>query len=162
MEGIRYLDRTSDRLRRAVLILTDNLGENYRLRDEEVIESLLRASVLLEGIIVGNNVRQPPAGTRPTKDADITLPNVFWIASETGGEAVISSAATQAFPDLVARIRIRYSLQYRPHGPNIPTQRCLLAAGIMYVSSTMRQLLGAFSCPQLEKTSNRSLVTVIG
>jgi hypothetical protein len=41
------------------------------------------------------------------------LPNVFWIASETGGEAVISSAAAQAFPDLVARIRIRYSLQYR-------------------------------------------------
>jgi VWFA-related protein len=113
MEGIQYLDKASNRLRRAILILTDNLGENYRLRDEAVIDSLLRASVLLEGIIIGRNVRRPPAGTRVTKDANVSLPNVFWIASETGGEAVVSSAATQAFPDLVARIRVRYSLQYR-------------------------------------------------
>lgn len=113
MEGIAYLERTSPRLRRAILILTDNLGENYRLRDEAVVEALLKANMLLEGIIVGKNVRIPPPGTRPTKDPDITSPNVFWIASETGGEAVISAAATQAFPDLVARIRVRYSLQYR-------------------------------------------------
>jgi VWFA-related protein len=113
VEATRHLERASDRLRRAVLILTDNLGENYRLRDEEVIESLLRPTILLEGIVIGNNVRKPPPGARPTKDPNITLPNVFWIASETGGEAVVSSAATQAFPDLVARIRVRYSLQYR-------------------------------------------------
>jgi VWFA-related protein len=116
MQAMEYLNASSQRLRRAILILTDNLGENYRLRDEAVIEALLKANILLEGIVIGNKVIVPPRGTRTTKDPEITLPNVFWIASETGGEAIVSSAATQAFPDLVARIRVRYSLQYRAPG----------------------------------------------
>jgi VWFA-related protein len=112
MQGVEYLDQSSTRPRRAILIVTDNLGENYKLRDETVIDALLKTNVLLVGIIVGNNVRVPLPGTQPTKDANITTPNVFWMAAETGGEAVVSAAATTAFPDLVARVRVRYSLQY--------------------------------------------------
>jgi VWFA-related protein len=113
LAGMQYLEESSKKLRRAILIVTDNIGENYRLRDEAVIEALLKTNVLLESIVVGKKIRIPEPGTRVSKNPDITLPNVFWISEETGGEAVVSSEAAQAFPDMVARIRVRYSLQYR-------------------------------------------------
>lgn len=38
---------------------------------------------------------------------------MFWVADETGGEAVLAAEAKEAFPRLVERVRTRYSLQYR-------------------------------------------------
>ena len=64
------------------MILTDNIGEDYRLRNEKVIDALLRANVLLDAIVIGKNTRMPPPGTAASKDPEVTFPNVFWIADD--------------------------------------------------------------------------------
>ena len=108
-----YLDKKAPAGRRAILILTDNLGMNIRNPDENVIERLLANNCVLNAIVVGAQFRPDPTKPRPTSKPDETLPNVYYIAQETGGEAVQVEDASKAFPSMVERIRLRYSLQYK-------------------------------------------------
>jgi VWFA-related protein len=108
-----YLDKQASASRRAILILTDNLGMNIRNPDENVIDRLLANNCVLNAIVVGVRFRPDPTKPRPTSKPDHTLPNVYYIAQETGGEAVQVEDAGKAFPSMVERIRLRYSLQYK-------------------------------------------------
>lgn len=108
-----YLASNAPSTRRAILILTDNLGLNIRNPDERVIDKLLAANCVLNAIVVGEKNRPDPAKPRPTSNPNETLPNVYYIAQETGGEAVESKDAAKSFASMIERIRARYSLQYK-------------------------------------------------
>lgn len=99
--------------RRAILILTDNQGLNYKSPDEEVIRRLSSDDILLYAIVVGGAGRPKNSndGKKPL-NPDFTFPNVFRIAEETGGEAIASSRA-ETFATVLERIRNRYSLIYQ-------------------------------------------------
>jgi VWFA-related protein len=107
-----YLDRQAgDTGRKAVLILTDNLGLNYRSPDEPVINALFAADAVMNAIVVGKGKRPEPSPGRYT-NPDFTPPNVFRIAEETGGEAVKANEAGKAFSNMIERIRTRYALHF--------------------------------------------------
>jgi VWFA-related protein len=98
--------------RKALLVLTDNMGLNYKSPDQPVIEALHASSAVMNAIVVGK-------GQRPVKDLsgrklnpDFTVPDVFTISEQTGGEAVKADAAGEAFSRMIERIRTRYSIHY--------------------------------------------------
>jgi Ca-activated chloride channel homolog len=98
--------------RRAIVIVTDNLGLNYQSPDEDVIRELHSANTVLNAIVVGRG-RRPDAGPRSQyANPDFSPSNVFKIADETGGDALKAERADQAFPQIVERIRTRYNLVY--------------------------------------------------
>ncbi len=100
--------------RRAILILTDNKGLNYRNPNEDVTRALYRADAVLNAIVVGN--AKPPKPPPPGANPDYTFSNVFLLARETGGEVVKAKNAGRAFRELMERMRTRYSLHY--HAPD--------------------------------------------
>ncbi len=102
--------------RRAIVIVTDNLGLNYQSPDEAALRELHTANTVLNAIVVGKSRR--PDGTKSQyANPDFTPSNVFRIADETGGDALKADRVDQAFPQIVERIRTRYSLTYRaPEG----------------------------------------------
>ena len=109
----KYMDTTADEAgRRAVLILSDNLGLNYKRPDEEVTRDLTAANAVLNGIIVGKGERPDVRPGVTYKDPDFTPPNIFKISEETGGESVKADQAGRAFSRMIERIRTRYSIHY--------------------------------------------------
>jgi len=100
--------------RRAILILTDNQGLNYLCPDTKVIAALLTRGIVLNAIVMANTSqpkrRESLAGLNP----DFTPPDVFGLASETGGEALRSDRAGKSFPEILERIRTRYLIYYTP------------------------------------------------
>ncbi len=114
LAAAQYAEDNASGGRRGILILTDNLGENNDASDEQVIETLIKTNNVLDAIVIGKGSYVPPPGPRPGKQPGISYPNVFWIASETGGDATKSAEATAAFPQMIERIRSRYTLAYRP------------------------------------------------
>jgi hypothetical protein len=135
--------------RRAILILTDNLGVNIRNPDDKVLARLLGDSCVLNAIVVGGKSRPDPTKPRPTPNPEETLPNVYYIAQESGGEAVQAEDARVAFPSMVERIRLRYSLQYRtPPGVEGTFRRIRIeltpAARIRYPDAKLRYRRGYY------------------
>jgi VWFA-related protein len=109
----KYVDEAAaDTGRRAVLILSDNLGLNYRRPDEEIIRDLNSTNAVLNGIIVGKSEKPEVRPGVTYRDPDFTPPNIFHIAEETGGEAVKANQAGTAFSRMIERIRTRYSIHY--------------------------------------------------
>lgn len=100
--------------RRAVLILTDNLGVNYQLSDETVIRALQDANTVCNSIIVGKS-RKSDRESR-FRNPDFSYANVFHIVEETGGDSIKSEKAGEAFAEIMERIRSRYSLHYGSPG----------------------------------------------
>ena len=98
--------------RRAILIVTDGGGLNYRLTDEDVLRKFHDASVVLNAIVPGN--ARPPAPAAPGRYAnpDFTPSDIFRLARETGGEALKSDRADTPFLRMLEGIRLRYSLHY--------------------------------------------------
>jgi VWFA-related protein len=117
VDAAGYIGRAPDypgkgRGRRAVLIVTDNRGLNYQEPDEKAIRALYSADAVLNAVVVGKGDR--PAAPRPGGyvNPDFTPPDVFKIAEETGGEAVKSEKAAEAFREMIERIRTRYAIHY--------------------------------------------------
>jgi VWFA-related protein len=109
----RYIDETAGTNgRRAILILTDNLGLNYRSPDQPVIDALNEAETVLNAIVVGKGQRPEPVAGGTYRNPDFTSPDVFRIAEQTGGEAVKADKAGRTFSTMIERIRTRYSLHY--------------------------------------------------
>jgi VWFA-related protein len=98
--------------RRAVLILSDNLGLNYQRPDDEVIKGLNSTNTVLNGIIVGGASKPNVRAGVTYRNPDFTPPNIFRIAEETGGESVKADKAGTAFSRMIERIRTRYSIHY--------------------------------------------------
>lgn len=106
-------DKAGETGRRSILILTDNLGLNYRTPDEKVIQSLYQSDTVLNAMVVGRGERPAPVRPGHYTNPDFTPPDVFHIGDETGGETVKAARAGAAFQEMIERIRTRYSLQYR-------------------------------------------------
>jgi VWFA-related protein len=117
-DAAKYLDDSADESgRRAILILSDNLGLNYRRTDEEVIQAVNSANAVLNGIIVGKGEKPDVRPGVTYKNPDFTPPDLFKIADETGGEAVRADKAGAAFSRMIERIRTRYAVHYnKPPG----------------------------------------------
>jgi Ca-activated chloride channel homolog len=105
--------------RRAVLIVTDNIGTRTR-KEETVVRDFWEADAILSGLIVAN-----PTFEKVNTIAIILGPQRLLtqagmkrIAEKTGGDAIKSSDPAAAFQQMMHRIRSRYSLYYAlPPGP---------------------------------------------
>ena len=104
--------------RRAILIVTDNQGLNYRTPDEQVLRALGEADCVLYSMVVGDGQRPKPPRPGEPRNPDFTPPDVFKLAEETGGEATNVERADKALVQVIERLRTRYSLHYRaPEAP---------------------------------------------
>lgn len=115
MDAVAYLNEAAPPTgRRAILVLTDNLGINVELPDEKVVAALQNANTVLSAIVTGRSRRNtaPPKFKNP----DWTYANVFHLSDETGGDAIQSDKAGEAFPQLIENLRARYSLFYSAPG----------------------------------------------
>ena len=97
--------------RRAILILTDNLSLSYQLTDGQVIRELDKSDTVFNAIVTGRAIRPR---TDPAKyvNPDFTPADVFHLAEETGGEWVKANQANVSFPEMIERIRMRYTMAY--------------------------------------------------
>jgi VWFA-related protein len=115
IEASRYLDKDDSGARRAILIVTDNLGLNYQANDSLAIGYLLKSDAVLNAIVIGRGIR--PGPPRAGDDPDFTPADVFKLAEATGGDAVRADHAAAFFPEMVSRIRDRYTIAYHlPEG----------------------------------------------
>lgn len=110
IDAAKLLKADDSNGRRAVLILTDNLGLNYQADDPLTIGHLLRADAMLSAIVVGRGIR--PGPRRSGDNPDFTPADVFRLAEATGGETVKASHAASSFAEMIERIRNRYTLAY--------------------------------------------------
>ena len=102
--------------RRAIVILTDNGGMNYKVPNELVLRALSDANIVFNAIAIGR--AQPPPAPRPgaAVNPDFIPSNVFLLADDTGGEVVTAQKVGNAFRELMERIRTRYSIHYYSPG----------------------------------------------
>jgi hypothetical protein len=113
MDAVKYVDSAAGETgRRAILILTDNEGLNYKRPDEEVIRALGAANIVLNAIVVGRGKRPEVRPGVTYRNPDFTPPDVFKVSEETGGEAVKADKAGAAFARMIERIRTRYAIHY--------------------------------------------------
>jgi VWFA-related protein len=111
--------------RRAVLVVSDNVGLNYRSPDQPVIDAMTAEDTVLNGIIVGKGQRPDRTVSGGTyRNPDFSTPDIFFISEQTGGEAVKAAQAGNAFSTMIERIRNRYSLHYNiPKGAKVGSFR---------------------------------------
>jgi Ca-activated chloride channel family protein len=100
--------------RRAILIVTDDVGVRTR-REDPVVRGLWQADASLNGIIV----RDEKFAAR-MRVAHVLSPGTLLIqagmrgiADKTGGDVIQSLQPAAAFEEMIRRIRSRYSLYYR-------------------------------------------------
>ncbi|HEY2012475.1 MAG TPA: VWA domain-containing protein [Bryobacteraceae bacterium] len=111
--ALRFLHEKRSQRRRAVLIITDNIGQRTR-REESVVRDFWEADALLSGLIVPN----PGAQAIRTVATIMGPQNLLMqagmkgIAQKTGGDAIRANDPAQAFQDAIHRIRSRYGLYY--------------------------------------------------
>lgn len=110
---------------KAILIVTDNMPDGPPAPDDIIIRELLAADTTLHSIVIhrshfGSKLNFPPR-THPTAAPGYTNQNVFHIALETGGEAILSTTGPQvrnALSEMLTRLRQRYSIWYQaPRAP---------------------------------------------
>lgn len=119
--------------RRAVLIVTDNIGIRTR-REESVVRDYWEADALLSGLILRNKTFATihTIGTVLGPQTLLMEAGMKGIAAKTGGDAIRADDPGPAFVDMMRRIRNRYSLYYRaPAGKpgQLRTIRVELTAG---------------------------------
>jgi VWFA-related protein len=112
--ALRFLDESPSERRRAVLIITDNIGVRTR-HESSVVHDFWRVDAPLSGLIVAD-----PAYKTAHKINNIIAPQTLLleagmkgIAEKTGGDTIESGSPGAAFADMLHRIRTRYSLYYR-------------------------------------------------
>ncbi len=111
--ALKFMHEPRNQRRRAVLIVTDNMGMRTR-REQSVVRDFWEADALLTGLIVSN----PVFRTMHTVGMILGPQNLLMqagmkgIAAKTGGDAIPSDDPGPAFQDAMHRIRSRYSLYY--------------------------------------------------
>ena len=118
LAATEYMEEKSGETgRKALLVVTDNMGLNYKSPDAPVIEALHSSSAVMNAIVVGKGQRPVKELSGRKLNPDFTVPDVFAISEQTGGEAVKADAAGEAFSRMIERIRTRYSLHYNMPDP---------------------------------------------
>jgi hypothetical protein len=98
--------------RRAIFILTDNKGLNYRVPDDEVLRQLFGADTVLNAIVTKNAEPPKPARVKAIVNPDFSWADVFRLSAETGGEVLRTDRADEALIRLLDNMRQRYLLTY--------------------------------------------------
>jgi VWFA-related protein len=111
--ALRFLREPRNERRRAVLIVTDNIGQRTR-REATVVRDFWEADAILSGLIVHNTVFQAlnTVGIIMSPQNLLFVAGMKGIALKTGGDTVNAGDAGTAFGDAMRRIRARYSLYY--------------------------------------------------
>ena len=107
-----YMKENAASGRRAILIVTDNLGLNYQLNDEQTLKKLHAANTVLNAIVTGRARRPEPDPKGRYTNPDFTPANVFTLSEETGGEAFKPGNLESSLALIFDRIRNRYALEY--------------------------------------------------
>jgi VWFA-related protein len=105
-------DQRTER-RRAVLIITDNMGVRTR-KEMSVVRDLWEADALLSGLIIaapGMQTRRVIVGVLAPYTL-FSIAGMEHIAAQTGGDTLRSGDPSVSFPAMMRRIRSRYSLYY--------------------------------------------------
>lgn len=111
--AMRFRSEKKNQRRRAVLIVTDNMGTRTR-RDESVIEEFWESDAILSGLIIANGAFQArrAAGVVLNPLSLAMEAGMKGIAEKTGGDAITANEPGSAFQEAMHRIRSRYSLYY--------------------------------------------------
>lgn len=100
--ALHFLKEPPQGRRRAVLVVTDNLGND---QEEKAVEHLWQADAVLSGLIVA------PPGAAP-RLAAARLGGMTAIAEKTGGETINATETGQGLRAAVRRLRQRYGFEY--------------------------------------------------
>jgi hypothetical protein len=111
--AMRFLHEKRTQRRRAVLIITDNMGQRTR-REDTVVRDFWEADALLSGLIVPNNAYQAmrTVGIILGPQNLLMQAGMKGIAQRTGGDAIRADAPETDFQEAIHRIRSRYGLYY--------------------------------------------------
>ena len=108
-----FLGQKRTERRRAVLIITDNIGTRTR-REASVVRDFWEADALLSGLVVRNPKFEALRAVSVVLGPQNALlqAGMKGIADKTGGDFIHSGDPGSDFPDAMHRIRTRYSLYY--------------------------------------------------
>ena len=111
--AIRFRREPHTERRRAVLIITDNMGTRTR-REASVVDEFWESDAILSGLIVHNpafhSMRSISVILGPQNLA--MQAGMKGIAEKTVGDALTANEPGSAFQEAMRRIRTRYSLYY--------------------------------------------------
>lgn len=110
----RYLQgqKTADVRRRAILMITDNNGMSYDVHQDQALRSLFDAAVTFDSIVVGRHPHPPEPRPGSVINPDFAFDDVFPLAEQTGGEAIVTTKPKESLGGMLARLRERYLLVY--------------------------------------------------
>jgi VWFA-related protein len=111
--AMRFRREPHTERRRAVLIITDNMGRRTR-REASVVEEFWESDAILSGLIVRNPAYQAMR-TVGIINSPLNLAmeaGMKGIAEKTGGDSLTANEPGTAFEEAMRRIRTRYSLYY--------------------------------------------------
>jgi VWFA-related protein len=106
--------------RRAIVVITDNLGFSYDAPKKSVVAQLYRANTVVYGLVIPtemSKVIHKYANSRkhPQPKDGFEVNDVFDLAKQTGGEAEYAEHPNEVFSEMLGQIRSRYVLTY--HAP---------------------------------------------
>ena len=124
--ALRFLREPRGARRRAVLVITDNIGMRTR-REQSVVRDFWEADALLSGLIVENKKFRTvhTIGLIMAPDAMLLEAGMKGIAEKTGGDAIRAEDPGAAFQESMHRIRTRYSLYYAQPGGRPGSRRSI-------------------------------------
>ncbi|MCX6596223.1 MAG: VWA domain-containing protein [Acidobacteria bacterium] len=117
LEASRLLATDKDKnlaSRRAVLILTDNASLNYQITEAQVLRELWGVDAVLNALVTDSAERPKLVRPGAYRNPDFVPTDIFKLADQTGGEAYQVDRADRAFPQIMERLRSRYTVIYRP------------------------------------------------
>jgi VWFA-related protein len=97
------MKQTSERTRRAIIILSDGGDNSSRLKREDAVEAAIKSNTVVYSIGIG--------------DEDFSEKNLKRIAEQTGGRAFFPEDETQlraAFAEINQELRTQYLVAYSP------------------------------------------------
>jgi len=159
--ALRFRREPHTEHRRAVLIITDNIGTRTR-REETVVDEFWESDAILSGLIV----RNPSFQAMRTVGVILAPQNLAMqagmkgIAEKTGGDALTVNDPGTAFQEAMRRMRTRYSLYYalpeaKPGAKRSITVELTKEAGQRFPKSRVRARTG-YVVPSASKTSSDS------
>jgi len=108
-----YMKQQPVKGRRAILIVTDNEGLNYKSPDAAVVRAMYSVDTVLNAIVVRQGPRPPAVRPSGYTNPDFAPPDVYKMAMQTGGEAVDGAGKVgEVFQRAIEGIRSRYFVQY--------------------------------------------------
>ena len=105
--ALHFLKQPSSNRRRAVLVVTDNLGSG---RESQALRNLWEADAVAAGLVVRNATMS--VTFRIVRPLSIVMGGMSSIAERTGGDMLNPDDAGAGFREMMQRLRLRYSLHY--------------------------------------------------